>query len=109
MTNDVNQVQHLIMMILQSLTRIPILFVGAFILALITLPRLWWIVILMVVLIFVSSQVIFKQMGKFFSKIQTLIDKTNTLAKENLQGVRVVKSFNQEKMKQTVLRIILMS
>lgn len=97
MTNDVNQVQQLIMMILQSLTRIPILFVGAFILALITLPRLWWIVILMVVLIFVSSQVIFKQMGKFFSKIQTLIDKTNTLAKENLQGVRVVKSFNQEK------------
>ncbi|MGO0154868.1 ABC transporter ATP-binding protein [Leuconostoc mesenteroides] len=96
MTNDVNQVQQLIMMILQSLTRIPILFVGAFILALITLPRLWWIVILMVVLIFVASQVIFKQMGKFFAKIQTLIDKTNTLAKENLQGVRVVKSFNQE-------------
>ncbi|QEA59354.1 ABC transporter ATP-binding protein [Leuconostoc koreense] len=96
MTNDVNQVQQLIMMILQSLTRIPILFVGAFILALITLPRLWWIVILMVVLIFMASQVIFKQMGKFFAKIQTLIDKTNTLAKENLQGVRVVKSFNQE-------------
>lgn len=97
MTNDVNQVQQLIMMILQSLTRIPVLFVGAFILALITLPRLWWIVILMVVLIFLASQVVFKQMGKFFFKIQKLIDKTNTLAKENLQGVRIVKSFNQEK------------
>ena len=70
MTNDVNQVQQLIMMILQSLTRIPILFVGAFILALITLPRLWWIVILMVVLIFVSSQVIFKQMGSFSPKFK---------------------------------------
>ncbi|GMA69550.1 ABC transporter ATP-binding protein [Leuconostoc litchii] len=97
MTNDVNQVQQLVMMILQSLTRIPILFIGAFILALVTLPRLWWIVILMVVLIFLASQVVFKQMGKFFFKIQQLIDKTNTLAKENLQGVRVVKSFNQEK------------
>ncbi|AEJ31362.1 ABC transporter ATP-binding protein [Leuconostoc sp. C2] len=96
MTNDVNQVQQLVMMILQSLTRIPILFVGAFILALITLPRLWWIVILMVILIVLSSQVVFKQMGKYFAKIQSLIDKTNTLAKENLQGVRVVKSFNQE-------------
>ena len=41
MTNDINQVQQLIMMVLQSLTRIPILFIGAFILALITLPKLW--------------------------------------------------------------------
>ncbi|MCT4419042.1 ABC transporter ATP-binding protein [Leuconostoc falkenbergense] len=96
MTNDVNQVQQLVMMFLQSLTRIPILFVGAFILALMTLPRLWWIVVLMVILIALSSQMVFKQMGKFFTRIQKLIDKTNTLAKENLQGVRVVKSFNQE-------------
>lgn len=96
MTNDVNQVQQLVMMFLQSLTRIPILFVGAFILALMTLPRLWWIVVLMVILIALSSQIVFKQMGKFFTRIQKLIDKTNTLAKENLQGVRVVKSFNQE-------------
>lgn len=96
MTNDVNQVQQLVMMFLQSLTRIPILFVGAFILALMTLPRLWWIVVLMVILIALSSQMVFKQMGKFFTRIQKLIDKANTLAKENLQGVRVVKSFNQE-------------
>ncbi|MBR2277050.1 ABC transporter ATP-binding protein [Leuconostoc gasicomitatum] len=96
MTNDINQVQQLIMMVLQSLTRIPILFIGAFILALITLPKLWWIVVLMVILIALASQIVFKQMGKYFIQIQNLIDKTNTLAKENLQGVRVVKSFNQE-------------
>ena len=96
MTNDVNQVQQLVMMFLQTLTRIPILFLGAFILALMTLPRLWWIVILMVILIVLSSQVVFKQMGKYFAKIQHLIDRTNTLAKEDLQGIRVVKSFNQE-------------
>lgn len=96
MTNDVNQVQQLVMMVLQSLTRIPVLFIGAFILALITIPRLWWIVILMVILIMLASQIVFKQMGKYFTQIQQLIDKTNMLAKENLQGVRVVKSFNQE-------------
>lgn len=96
MTNDINQVQQLVMMVFQSLTRIPILFIGAFILALMTLPRLWWIVIVMVILIALASQVVFKRMGKYFIKIQNLIDKTNTLAKENLQGVRVVKSFNQE-------------
>ncbi|MGX7051644.1 ABC transporter ATP-binding protein [Leuconostoc palmae] len=96
MTNDVNQVQQLVMTLLQTLTRIPILFIGSFILAILTIPRLWWIVVLMIVLIVLSSQMIFKRMGKYFGRIQKLIDKTNTLAKENLQGVRVVKSFNQE-------------
>ncbi|ETJ35264.1 hypothetical protein Q604_UNBC10346G0001, partial [human gut metagenome] len=43
-----------------------------------------------------SSQIVFKQMSKYFSQIQKLIDKTNTIAKESLQGVRVIKSFNQE-------------
>ncbi|CAH1851132.1 ABC transporter ATP-binding protein [Convivina intestini] len=96
MTNDVNQVQQLIMTLLQSLLRIPILFVGAVILAIVTIPSLWWIVVLMIAAILLSSQGIFKQMGKYFFKIQNLIDLNNTLAKENLQGVRVVKSFNQE-------------
>ncbi|CAH1850049.1 ABC transporter ATP-binding protein [Convivina praedatoris] len=96
MTNDVNQVQQLIMTLLQSLLRIPILFVGAVVLAIFTIPSLWWIVVLMIVAILLSSRGIFKQMGKYFFKIQNLIDLNNTLAKENLQGVRVVKSFNQE-------------
>ncbi|WEV54795.1 ABC transporter ATP-binding protein [Leuconostocaceae bacterium ESL0723] len=96
MTNDVNQVQQLIMMILQSLLRIPILFIGAVVLAIITIPRFWWLVVIMIIAILLSSQGIFKRMGKNFFKIQNLIDQNNTLAKENLQGVRVVKSFNQE-------------
>src|SRR5699024_11780189 len=35
-------------------------------------------------------------MGSLFDRVQDLMDKINTQAKENLQGVRVVKSFNQE-------------
>ncbi|KAI3473596.1 hypothetical protein Pfo_031606 [Paulownia fortunei] len=107
MTNDVNQVQQLVMMFLQSLTRIPILFVGAFILALMTFTTFVVDCGVMVILIALSSQIVFKQMGKFFTRIQKLIDKTNTLAKENLQGVRVVKSFNQSKMKQRIFFAIM--
>lgn len=96
MTNDVQQVQTLIMALFQTVLRIPMLFIGALILALMTLPQLWWVILIMIVLIVGISMLIFNPMGKYFASIQTYIDRTNGLAKENLQGVRVVKSFNQE-------------
>jgi len=40
MTNDVTQVQNLITMGIQMLLRVPLLFIGAFILAIMTLPQL---------------------------------------------------------------------
>ncbi|GKQ42345.1 ABC transporter ATP-binding protein [Companilactobacillus sp. RD055328] len=97
MTNDMTQVQNIIMMTLQTLVRIPILFIGSFILAMNSIPSLWWIIVVLVVFVFVITFISFGQMGKHFGAIQKLIDKTNNLAKENLMGVRIVKSFVQEK------------
>ncbi|OTN88317.1 ABC transporter ATP-binding/permease [Enterococcus sp. 7E2_DIV0204] len=97
LTNDVTQIQNVIMIALQSLFRIPILFIGSFILAMMTLPQLWWVIVLLVVAVFIITALSFSQMGKHFMIIQTLIDKVNGLAKENLLGIRVVKSFVQEK------------
>ncbi|URZ87127.1 ABC transporter ATP-binding protein [Floricoccus penangensis] len=96
MTNDVNQVQNLTMMIFQVLLRVPILFVGSFILAVRTLPRLWWLIVLLVVLIVVITGLAMSKMGPHFSAFQKLLDRSNTIAKENLRGARVVKSFVQE-------------
>ncbi|EUJ25966.1 ABC transporter ATP-binding protein [Listeria cornellensis] len=95
-TNDITQVQNLVMLSLQSLTRIPIMFIGSFILAMYTLPELWWIIIVLVVLVFLIVFLIFGRMGKHFGKIQGFIDRVNAIAKENLAGMRVVKSFVQE-------------
>ncbi|WP_263864707.1 MULTISPECIES: ABC transporter ATP-binding protein [unclassified Enterococcus] len=97
LTNDVTQIQNVIMIALQSLFRIPFLFIGSFILAMTTLPQLWWVIILLVVAVFIITALSFSQMGKHFMIIQNLIDKVNGLAKENLLGIRVVKSFVQEK------------
>ncbi|MGG5343057.1 ABC transporter ATP-binding protein [Enterococcus sp. AZ192] len=97
LTNDVTQIQNVIMIALQSLFRIPFLFIGSFILAMTTLPQLWWVIILLVIAVFIITALSFSQMGKHFMIIQTLIDKVNGLAKENLLGIRVVKSFVQEK------------
>ncbi len=97
MTNDVTQIQNLMMMLFQVLLRLPILFIGAFILAVRTLPSLWWVLVLMVVAIGGVMAVIMGQLGPRFGLFQTLMDKINAIAKENLRGVRVVKSFVQEK------------
>ena len=96
LTNDVTQVQNIVMMTLQSILRIPIMFVGSFILAMMTLPQLWWVIILLVILVVLTVMSIFGMMGKHFAKIQGYIEKVNSIAKENLMGIRVVKSFVQE-------------
>ena len=96
LTNDVTQIQNVLMLVLQPLMRMPILFIGGVILAVRSIPQLWWIIILMVILVGGISYFVVKNLGKRFGKIQWLMDKVNAKAKENLQGMRVVKSFNQE-------------
>lgn len=97
MTNDINQVQNLVMMMFQILFRLPILFLGSFILAVVTIPSLWWVIVLMVFLVFFLTGVMMGLMGPRFAKFQVLLEKINSIAKENLRGVRVVKSFVQER------------
>ena len=97
MTNDINQVQNLVMMMFQILFRLPILFLGSFILAVVTIPSLWWVIVLMVFLVFFLTGVMMGLMGPRFAKFQVLLEKLNAIAKENLRGVRVVKSFVQER------------
>ena len=97
MTNDINQIQNVVMMTFQILFRLPILFIGSFILAVVTLPSLWWVLVLMVVLIVAMTALMMGMMGPRFAKFQTLLERINAIAKENLRGVRVVKSFVREK------------
>ena len=97
MTNDINQIQNVVMMTFQILFRLPLLFIGSFILAVQTLPSLWWVIVLMVILIFGLTAVMMGMMGPRFAKFQTLLERINAIAKENLRGVRVIKSFVQEK------------
>lgn len=97
MTNDINQIQNVVMMTFQILFRLPILFIGSFILAVVTLPSLWWVLVLMVVLIVAIMGFMMGVVGPRFAKFQALLERINAIAKENLRGVRVVKSFVREK------------
>ena len=96
LTNDINQIQTVVMLMFSTLMRMPILLVGAVIFAMNTMPQLWWtIVVLIIVIVFVMFLVL-RKMGPMFGKFQIQLDKINSIIKENFIGARVVKSFVTE-------------
>lgn len=96
MTNDINQVQQITMAAFQQVSRIPLLFIGAFVLAMITMPQQWWVLIGMMLIVLSVSWYAYKKMSYYFAQTQADIEDVNTVARENLMGIRVVKSFVQE-------------
>ncbi len=100
LTNDITQIQNFIMMGLNMIVRVPIMFFGAFILAVITFPKLWWTIIIYIIVVGIINFFAFRKMGPLFAQIQRGLDKVNTILKENMLGVRVVKSFVTEEKEQ---------
>lgn len=93
--NDMNQVMNIMMILFMQLLRMPIILVGSFVLSIITIPHYWWAPVLMLALMMGIGFIVIQNMNKLFDKFQHYMDKISTRVKENLQGVRVVKSFNQ--------------
>ncbi len=94
--SDMNQIMNLVMSIFMQLVRLPIILVGSFILAILTIPRFWWITLWVLVILTVVGLFIMKLANQQFEQYQVRLDKVANLAQENLLGMRVVKSFNQE-------------
>ena len=97
LTNDVVQVQDMVMMLLRIMVRAPLLMIGSLILGIMTSPQL---ALLFVVLIPLVSIVLVWTISKtypMFSEVQRRLDRVNTVLQENLAGVRVIKAFVQER------------
>lgn len=97
LTNDVNQIQKVIMFSFSTLMRMPILLIGGIIFAMTTIPELWYVILILLVSVVLVMVFVAKAMFPLFGKFQGLIDKINETIKENFVGARVVKSFVQEK------------
>src|SRR5699024_12850226 len=57
--------------------------------------RFWWFAVVIVSFIMCFGAYVLKRMNSLFAKFQTMMDRISNQAQETLQGVRVVKSFNQ--------------
>ena len=94
--NDMNQVTNIIMTTLMQVLRMPIILIGSFVMGIVTLPRYWWVQILLLLIVSLVLYFVFPSLDKLFSKYQVWFDECNTVARESMQGVRVVKSFNRQ-------------
>ena len=94
--NDMNQVTNIIMTTLMQVLRMPIILIGSFVMGIVTLPRYWRVQILLLLIVSLVLFFVFPSLDKLFSKYQVWFDECNTVARESMQGVRVVKSFNRQ-------------
>lgn len=96
-TNDVQQVQQLILMTCIMILGAPFTMVGAVIMALREDMGLSWIVAVAVAVLIVLVGAIVRQMTPAFRKNQRSIDRINQVVREQLSGIRVIRAFVRER------------
>lgn len=96
LTNDTETIGNAMRMTLRFIFRIPIIMVGSIIMAIIISPRLSLILLFFIPLIIIAITMVIKKAFPFFKTTQETVDEVNSVVRENLAGIRVVKSFVRE-------------
>lgn len=95
-TNDVQQVQMLVLMTCTLLVSTPILAIGGVIFALREDVTLSWIMVVAVPVLLLAVGLIIVRMVPQFTKMQARIDTVNRVLREQLSGIRVIRAFVRE-------------
>ncbi|MGX5681298.1 ABC transporter ATP-binding protein [Schumannella luteola] len=95
-TNDVQQVQMLVLMTSTLLVSAPILAIGGIIMALQQDLELSWLMVVAVPVLLVAIGAIILRMVPLFRLMQARIDTVNRVLREQLTGIRVVRAFVRE-------------
>lgn len=97
LTNDVNQLQLSVAMLIRLVVRAPFLVIGATVMASMLDLKLSLLFVAAVVLIAVSIYLVMSRSIPFYQKIQKQLDKVSLITRENLSGVRVIRAFSGQK------------
>lgn len=95
-TNDVQQVQQLVLMSATMLVTAPMLSIGGVIMAVRQDAQLSWLIAVAVPVLLVAVGLLTARMVPLFRKMQTRIDTVNRVLREQLTGIRVVRAFVRE-------------
>lgn len=95
-TNDVQQVQMLVLMTCTMLVSAPILSVGGIIMAMQQDLELSWLIAVAVPVLLIAVGLIVFRMVPLFRAMQKRIDRVNTVLREQLTGIRVIRAFVRE-------------
>jgi len=95
-TNDITQVQQVVIMSLRLMARAPMMAIGGIIMAVSRDARLSLTIIFIIPVLALSIFIIGKKGTPLFKVVQVKLDKLNQVIRENLTGVRVVRAFNKQ-------------
>ena len=95
-TNDITQVQMVVIMFIRIVCFAPMMGIGALIKAFNNTPSMTWIIGLVLIIIFMVIIVTFIIVMPKFKIVQSLIDKLNLTMRENLSGMLVIRAFGNE-------------
>lgn len=95
-TNDITQIRTFYSQRYSMFLRAPMYFGGGFIFAVMTSYQLSSIYLLIMPLLITSIFIIYKSIPKFFDRLQRTNDALNTKSIDNVNGVRIFKSFVME-------------
>ncbi len=99
-TNDVQKFQITLQMINTMLIKAPFLLIGGLIISFTTNYIIGLIMLATIIILCVCISLVAKKGIPYFDKVQTGIDETNKVMRENVLGMRVVKTFCLEKVQQ---------
>ena len=95
-TNDIQQLQELVLGIIKLLIPAPILFVGGAVLSLMYNAKIAGVVLLIIPVAGVAAFFLFKATKKMFDRQRERVDTINRIVREKLTGIRVIRAFNRE-------------
>jgi len=95
-TNDVTQIQMVVMIMMRMIIYAPIIGVGGVIRAIGKSSSMWWLIALAVIVVLGLILIVFSISLPKFKSIQKLIDRLNLVTRENLSGMMVIRAFNKQ-------------
>ncbi|MHB8064165.1 MAG: ABC transporter ATP-binding protein [Ruminiclostridium sp.] len=95
-TNDITQIQTLLVMVIRMVFYAPILGVGGVIKALSESKSMTWVIGVAVICLVGVIAILFSIVMPKFKLVQNLIDRLNLVTRENLDGMLVIRAFNTQ-------------
>ena len=96
-TNDVTQVQQLVLMSMRMMIQAPLMCIGGIIMAVSKNKELSLLFIIVIPLLLVSIIFLAKKIMPLFTSLQKRTDRINQVIREKLTGVRVIRAFATQK------------
>lgn len=103
-TNDITQIQQVVIMLLRMVASAPIMFIGGVIMAVSKDAKLSLVVLATTPILIGTVLMIMNKGIPLFKKVQKRLDHLNLVLRENLTGIRVIRAFNREKLEQERLQ-----